>query len=169
MSTLLLAMSAALSTAHAQVPVATSSSAVVTDSGRQGGPLGLGIAVGAPSGLAGRFYVTDGGAIQFSLGGDLGRIGDLALTGDAILLRRPFETGIEDYNVLVHGGAGVNLGVNSFELAGEVLLGVRAVGGITIQVQELPIDISIEMAPTLYLYDAVTWSIDGGLCSRYYF
>ena len=50
-----------------------------------------------------------------------------------------------------------------------VLLGPRLVAGATVNITELPIDLYFETAPTLYVYESLTWSIDGQPGVRYYF
>ena len=46
------------------------------------GSVGIGACIGAPSGLTGKIYLADGFAGQFSVGGDLGEIGDVGVSLD---------------------------------------------------------------------------------------
>jgi hypothetical protein len=167
--TTLLSLLLAATPALAQVPVASPDVKASTTAERQGGNFGLGFAIGAPSGLAGKIWMNPNNGIQFSVGGDLGRVGDLVATVDYTRHFRPFATEDDIYSVPLHFGFGVNLGSNVFELNNTVLLGPRFVAGATVNITELPIDLYFETAPTLYVYESLTWSIDGQLGVRYYF
>jgi len=158
----------AASPVSAQVPVAAPAVQARTTAERQGGTFGLGFAVGAPSGLAGKIWMDPTNAVQFTVGGDLGRVGDLVATVDYTRHFRPFATEDDIYSVPLHVGVGVNLGSNVFELNNTVLLGPRIVAGATVNITELPIDLYFETAPTLYVHEALSWSIDGQLGVRYY-
>jgi len=162
---LLLAASLA---AHAQVPVSSPQPGKAVAQERKGGSLGLGLAVGAPSGLTGKMWLGDWSSLQASFGGDLGRYGDLVATADYVIELRPFSTESDDYSVPLHVGAGFNLSTNPYE-GGAVLMGPRAVFGLSVLVRELPVDLFIEMAPTFYFYEDLTWSVDGQFGTRYYF
>lgn len=156
-------------TAAAQVPVDSTSRGAKMAPERQGGPLGLGIAVGAPTGLTGKYWLGSWSAFQFTAGGDSGEVGDLAATADYVLQFRPFHTGVEDVSVPMHVGGGLNLGGNiDKRTGGRWLLGARAVGGLSVLFRDLPVGIYFETAPTFYLIDDLTWSIDGQIGIRYY-
>ncbi len=152
--------------ALAQSPVAAPTGAAKE---RMGGPFGLGVSVGAPTGLTGKAWLGDKGAVQFTVGGDLGRIGDLAVTADYVYHVRPFVTDAEVYSLPLYFGAGLNLGSNTYELDGSLMVGPRVVTGVSLVLTELPIDFFVEVAPTLYLVESVSWSVDGALGVRYYF
>jgi hypothetical protein len=155
--------------ALAQVPIQAPERGQQVPQERRGGNFGLGIVMGAPTGLAGNVMISDWSSVQFSLGGDLGRIGDLGMTVDYMASFRPFNTETDEYAVPLQLGGGLVLSSNVFERDGEVLLGPRLVGGVLINVKELPIDIFMQVAPTLYLYEYLTWSTDGQFGMRYYF
>ena len=167
--TSLLALLLAAAPAHAQVPVDSPSAKAQTNAERQGGAFGLGFAIGAPSGLAGKIWMNPNHGIQFSVGGDIGRVGDVVATVDYTRHFRPFATEDDIYSVPLHFGVGLNLGSNVFEENNTVLLGPRLIAGATVNITELPIDLFFETAPTLYVYEALTWSFDGQLGVRYYF
>jgi hypothetical protein len=156
-------------TSFAQVPVESADRGAAVEPERQGGPLGLGVAVGAPSGITGKYWLGSWSAVQFSAGGDSGVVGDLAATGDYVFQVRPFQTGEEDVSVPMHLGAGLNFGGNIDErTGGRWLLGVRGVGGLSVLFKDLPVGIYFETAPTFYLIENLTWSIDGQIGIRYY-
>ena len=169
MTLLALALMVGEPVAQAQVPVASPSKKAAVSPGRQGGPFGLGIAVGAPSGIAGKIWMGPDAGIQFAVGGDMGRVGDLVATVDYTRHFRPFATESDIYSVPLHLGVGLNMGSNVFEMQNTVLVGPRFVAGATVNITELPVDLYFETAPTLYVYEEFTWSIDGQLGVRYYF
>ncbi len=140
----------------------------VTDE-REGGPFGLGVAIGAPSGLTGRLWFGDWSAAQFSVGGDLGAFNAAALTADYVVVFRPFEVTDNAYAIPLHIGGGINLDLVSQSGVGTVLLGPRAVFGASLMVPELPIDFYAELAPTIYFVEQIGWSIDGQIGVRQYF
>jgi hypothetical protein len=166
---LLLAALVASLPAQAQVPVSNPSPSASVTKERQGGSFGLGVAVGAPSGLAGKVWFNNNSAMQFNIGGDQGRLGDMVATVDYTFHWRPFNTEGDIYSVPLHFGGGVNLSSNLYELNGDVFVGPRLVAGVTVLLTELPIDLYVEVAPTIYVYESFTWSIDGQLGMRYYF
>ncbi len=156
-------------TALAQVPVDSTARGSAVAPERQGGPLGMGIAVGAPSGLTGKYWLGSWSAFQFSAGGDSGVVGDLAGTADYVLQFRPFRTGVEEVSVPMHLGGGVNLGGNiDKRTGGRWLIGPRFVAGLSVLFRDLPVGVYVESAPTFYLIENVTWSFDGQIGLRYY-
>ena len=136
---------------------------------RQGGPLGLGIAIGAPTGLSGKLWMGDWMALQFSAGGDVGRIGDFAGTVDFVVHSRPFNTATSEYSVPIYFGGGLVMSTNTYEQLGDVMLGPRGTVGMSVLVKELPTELYFETNPTIYLYEEVSWSVDGQIGVRYYF
>ncbi len=172
--TSLLALLLAVGDAHAQVPLPPpdSSSKPARRTGttrRPAGAFGLGVAVGAPAGLTGKIWVGDNQGVQFNVGSDLGALGDLTATFDYTAHFRPFETDDTLYRVPLHIGVGANLSGNAVAPGGPVLFGIRVPAGATVQVTELPVDLFVEAAPTLYLFELFTWSVDGQIGVRYYF
>lgn len=159
-----------IGSAQAQVPVDTPTFGKPVARERQGGDLGLGLGVGAPTGVVGKLWLSDWSAVQLSAGGDLGRIGDLALTADYLVEFRPFQPDSDEYSVPLHIGAGVNVSGNVYEWTGlaNVLMGPRAVMGLSVLVRDLPVDIYVEAAPTFYVYQDLTWSFDGQFGAHYY-
>lgn len=139
----------------------------VTDE-RLGGAFGLGLAVGAPSGLTGKLCFSELHGVQFSAGGDLGLVGDYALTADYVVHLRPFSA--EDgYSVPLHVGAGFNLSGNTAWAPGTFLMGPRAVFGASVLVEDLPLEFFVESAPTFYVWETLSWSFDGQIGTRWFF
>ena len=167
MTSLLLALTL---TANAQTPVdnAMSRSGRVS-SEHTGGRFGLGVGLGAPTGLTGKMWLGDWSAVQFSVGGDIGVFNDVAGVVDYVFQFRPFDTGEPDVSVPLHIGAGVNVGGNLYEnITGVWRIGPRAVIGLSVMMKTLPIDIYVETAPTIYVVDSFGISMDGQIGIRHY-
>lgn len=157
--------------AQAQVPVATNSGPTASgafSTERTGGAFGLGLAVGAPSGLTAKLCFSELHGVQVTAGGDLGIVGDYAFTGDYIVHLRPFQA-TDGYAVPLHVGAGFNLSGNTAWLPGSFLMGPRAVFGATVLVDTLPLELFVEAAPTFYVWEQLSWSFDGQIGTRWFF
>ena len=157
-----------MSQAVAQVPVATPDFGSAVSTERQGGNFGLGVAVGAPAGVTGKLWLGDWSGIQFTAGGDLGRMGDLATTVDYVVHFRPIDTGTDEYSIPLYIGGGFSGSWNWTEMQ-KGYIGPRLVTGLTVLVTSMPIEIYVEMAPTFYILEDLSWSIDGQFGARYYF
>lgn len=136
---------------------------------RRGGPLGLGIAIGAPTGVSGKVWMGDWMGLQFSAGGDLGSIGDFAGTIDYVVHIRPFNTATSEYSVPLYFGGGFVMSTNTQLGNGDIMLGPRGVAGLSVLVKELPTELFFEVAPSFLVYETVSWSMDGQIGVRYYF
>ncbi len=135
---------------------------------RRGGPFGVGMGIGAPTGVTAKVLLGDWMGMQFGAGGDLGRLGDLAVTGDYLFYFRPFDTGTDEYSVPLYLGVGMALSSNSYENAGGIFIGPRITPGASVLVKNLPIELFFEASPTFILYQDVTWTVDGQIGVRYY-
>jgi len=167
MFSLLLSLSLA---ANAQSPVSSNMArSGAVDVEHAGGPLGLGIAVGAPTGIAGKLWIGDWSALAFSFGGALGQYNDIGATGDYLFQFRPFDVGDPEISVPVHMGAGVHIGGNTdANITGRWLVGPRAVVGFSLMKRDMPFDLFMEIAPTLYVIDGAGWSMNGQIGIRHY-
>ena len=131
------------------------------------GSMGFGVAVGSPNGFSGKLRLTDGQAMQFSIGGRSGVLGELAISSDFVQHLPPVNDTEDGYSVPLYFGGGVSVGANTN--SGEVLLGPRAVGGVAIYAEGMPLDIYIELAPSVILLPYLSWMVDGQIGARYYF
>jgi hypothetical protein len=140
-----------LGTAHASIP----------------GSIGLGVSVGSPNGLAGKLRLGEGQGLQFSIGGRAGLLGELAISSDFVQELPPVNNPEDGYSLPLYFGGGVSVGANTN--SGEVRLGPRAVGGVAIYADGVPLDIFIELSPTLIVLPYLSWTVDGQIGARYYF
>jgi hypothetical protein len=135
------------------------------------GSIGFGACIGAPSGITGKIYVAAGLATQFSLGGDLGQIGDVGLTLDVVQHLPSLNDPVEGYSVPVYLGAGVTASSQVAETT-KTYIGLRGVLGLLVTADGLPVEVYIETAPTVYVLGSsisFSWGVDGQLGFRYYF
>ena len=168
-SALLLAFLVPLESARAQVPIDGSFSGATTTRERLGGDFGLGGCLGTPTGISGKLWLGTDNAVQFSLGGDWGQFRDIAATADFLVHFRPINVEGDDFALPLYAGGGVKTDVNWSDPGGQLLLGPRVVLGGTVLVPTLPVDLFLEIAPTVYVYDTPGWSMDGQIGARYYF
>ncbi len=157
-----------LATANAQVPIEVPTGPVFTTQERTGGAFGLGVAIGAPTGVHGRLWLGQFSAVQFSAGGDNGKQRSISATLDYIFRLHSFQQADGEYTIPIYAGAGARFGT---EIWGQLELsfGPRAVGGVAVFVKDMPLDFYFEVAPAIYVVEQAGWSIDGQIGAHYYF
>lgn len=140
-------------------------------------PFGLGIIIGEPTGISAKYWTSPTNAFDFALGWGWGgdRIGGRYkgyYTGGPRVhfhmdyLWHSFEAIRSEERFPLYYGIGgrINTGAgynSSFA--------VRGVIGIAWMPRNTPVDIFIELAPSLQLTSETGFAIDGGLGARYYF
>jgi len=133
----------------------------------QHGEIGIGLLVGAPTGVTGKCLLNDGeNAVQAFLGGGFGGI---TIGGDYLYYSNAFDH--PDFPFYVGPGAFVGpsaLGGPKYDRAGTLGLGVRGVFGVSYFFPTKPFEISFELGPVLYLSPVVDMGIGGGLAFRFY-
>lgn len=136
---------------------------------------GLGIMVGAPTAISGKYYLSADTAIDFGLGviRGFGRRNGLHLHADflwhpATLVSAepfvmPFYLGL--------GGRIADFDRRNDEFDDELNLGVRAPLGLMLDFNNVPLDIFFELALVIDFigYDGVDADFNGALGVRYYF
>ena len=129
----------------------------------QGTGFGLGLIVGAPTGLSMKYKVSEGFAVDGALG--LGFIGgnDVVLHVDALweLDLKSWPSGQLDIYLGIGGKTGSK--------KKDFLLGMRAPLGAAFNFRELPFDVFVEVAAGLWILEDVSLHADGALGGRYYF
>ena len=163
LSTLLL-----VSATHAQVPIEVPTGPVFSTQERMGGAFGLGLAIGAPTGVHGRLWLGQFSAIQFSAGGDNGVARSLSTSLDYIVRLHSFSGEDGEYTIPIYVGAGARFETEVWGSL-ELSFGPRAVGGIAVFVKDMPLDFFFEIAPAVYVVENPGWSVDGQIGAHYYF
>jgi hypothetical protein len=167
-SAFLFAVLLPVESATAQVPLDGAYGATTTRE-RLGGDFGLGGCLGTPTGLSGKLWLGSENAVQFSFGGDWGQFKDVAGTFDFLVHFRPINVEGDDFALPVYAGGGIKAEVDWSQPGGDLFMGPRVVLGGTVLVPTLPVDIFIEIAPTIYVYEFFGWAMDGQIGARYYF
>ena len=159
----------------AALAVAAAPARADTDDGTGGvdkGALGVGIILGEPTGITGKLYLQDDRAIQAAVGSAF-MGGGLQLHADYVF--HPYILQSRPSFVLpVYVGPGVRLidytnGRDDSSFA----IGVRAVGGLLFDFQEVPLDAFFEVAGVLeYEFkdgEGAGLALNAGAGVRYYF
>ena len=146
-----------------------------------GGPFGLGVIVGDPTGLTGKYWFTEQHTLDFHLGWDFthdsfGIYADYLFHFLYINQSRPRVAGMPLYV-----GGGLVLGFDDdghhhhhhnghdHDHDSEVFLGLRVPFGIAFLFNRVPFEVFIELAPSVHLSDDAHFDLDGGGGFRYYF
>lgn len=137
--------------------------------------LGLGLHLGWPVGLAGKYTLTTGQAVQFGIG--VGGHSWLGANVDYIFT--PVSIPVSDVGSLgfylgggLFGGFGVAPGLklgDSFFSGLPVVLGAEVPIGVVWNFQQLPVDIFLEVAPGLAILPGPNFSGRGAVGFRFFF
>ena len=133
---------------------------------RQG--FGLGVILGEPMGLTGKFFISRHHGLQFHAAWDFtdsafDLIVDYAYHADLFVL----DTATVE--LPLYFGGGLKLGNEVGQVTARVFLGIRAVIGVAAQFTELPLEVFAEFAPVLRVTPVTGFDVDGGAGVRYYF
>lgn len=154
---------AGLVVAHGQSLEFDRGSAALAESGR----FGLGLGGGTLSnGVSGKLYLSDRLAAQALVGWWLGA--GFSVGADLIYERAFFQSA--DLTLNLYGGAGPALGVFTVETPA-TLAAVAAVGGAGLHLVNVPVEVAIELRPTVLIGDNF-WNgfyFGAGGAVRYYF
>lgn len=126
--------------------------------------IGLGAAIGNPTGLNGKYWLDDNKAFDGGLGFSLGRHTNFSLHSD-YLLHSKNAFYFNDVNALdLYYGLGARM-----EFSNEIELGVRAPVGLAHQVENQNADVFGEVAPILNLVGGIGLEFHVLIGARYYF
>lgn len=124
---------------------------------------GLGVMLGEPSGISGKYYLNETNAIDFGLGYSIATEGKLNIHIDYLHHKEGvFNT---DQRLILHYGFGAKIKTYS----GDDAFGVRGVVGITWTQDDLPFDAFIEIAPVFILLPSTELELDASIGARFYF
>ena len=126
---------------------------------------GLGIIVGEPTGISGKYWLDQTKAVDFALGyGLLGDKSRLSLHFD--YLYHTDRNLIENLNMPIYYGFGLRIRTHSEEKGS---LGVRGVIGILENLENYPVELFFEIAPVFQLLPETKLKLDAAIGGRYYF
>jgi hypothetical protein len=137
---------------------------------------GLGVILGEPTGISAKLWTSSDNALDFGLGWSIGgdRIGNYKGNYDGgsrvhfhmDYLWHSFDAiHSSDRFPLYYGfGGRVNTGAGY-----DASLAIRGVFGIAWMPRKTPIDVFVELVPSMQLTSSTGFAIDAGLGARYYF
>lgn len=143
----------------------------------EGGPFGLGLIIGSPTGLSLKYYLGESGqAIDGAVG--LAFVGASGIHVHADYLWHPFIlTSDPSFTLPMHVGVGARIldrnGGRGHD--DNLRVGLRAPVGITFDFKDVPLDVFAEVALVLDFHgdegsgDHVSLDLNGGVGVRYYF
>jgi hypothetical protein len=148
----------------------------------KGGPFGLGIIGGNPTGITGKYFFGSEDAIDFHLGiGGWGRRNrDIGIYVDYL---RHFDLGVRNsvMSMAFYAGIGGDIIFTDNGYCGKfnckdyrdgdgtVWLAARAPLGINMMFQKVPLELFLEIIPALYIIQYISFDIDLALGLRFYF
>lgn len=137
-------------------------------------PFGLGIQLGTPSGLTGKYYLGSRvSAISFAVGGAYGDV-----LYDSFFAHATYELHFEELTA----GSGVaipwRIGIGGWLASGDywvygpgrdLILGARVPIGLDFDLEEAPVQFYVEVAFSMSVFPGIGAGLDAGLGVRYYF
>lgn len=130
-----------------------------------GGPFGLGIILGEPTGISGKYFLSSrnaiDGAVAWSLDGD----NDLHLQGD-YLYHWYGKISVDKGRAPVYAGFGGRI---RFRESGDDRVGVRFPVGVGYEFTDAPFDVFLELVPMLDLAPDTDFDLEGAIGGRFYF
>jgi hypothetical protein len=124
---------------------------------------GLGVILGEPTGLSGKYWTSSNNAIDAGMAWSFRKAGFFHVHAD-YLWHFPLQTETSE-RFTFYTGVGGRLGVVSHD----ALLGIRIVGGFAYWPKNTPLDIFVEIAPVVDLAPATELSANGGIGIRFFF
>ncbi|MBF8296296.1 MAG: hypothetical protein HW389_2841 [Bacteroidetes bacterium] len=128
--------------------------------------VGIGVVLGAPTGFTVKYWESQRVAYQGSIGGMFH--GGLMIAGDYLVQ----QNALRNQQVPFYYGAGMFLGDAGFGgpdySHGKLALGVRAAFGLDYAPREHPIDVAIELGPSLLLTPVVGMGVQLSVSFRFY-
>ena len=127
--------------------------------------LGVGIILGEPTGLSGKYWLSNKTAVDGGLAWSFVKGSSLHIHGD--YLWHVFDAlKAEDETIPLYFGIGGRIKLGDKE-TGRV--GVRIAGGVDFMVYSVPLDIFLELAPIMDLVPATQSGLNGGIGARFFF
>jgi len=126
------------------------------------GPLGLGLVLGNPTGISGKYWLDSRTSLDGLLGLDLGIQGDLTIGIDWTRHWTNF-TPVQEGRFLLGAGVGPLLSMGR-----KPDMGVRVKGLADYEFEEAPLALFLEVAPGVMVFDP-GFTITGGIGARWYF
>ena len=127
------------------------------------GNFGLGLILGEPTGLSVKVWQSDYVAYDAALAWSFGEKGNVHIHIDYLLHNYKIIRTENSYTPIYYGIGG------RIQTKDETALGVRIPVGINFRSRRIPIDIFLEIVPTLNIIPKTDFDLEGGIGARYYF
>jgi len=124
---------------------------------------GIGAIFGSPTGVSAKLWINETNAIDGSAAWSFYNTGYFAI--NANYLWHKFDLiRVDSGKLPLYFGIGAKIGISEF-----FHIGVRAPVGLDYMFSEIPLDVFVEIAPSLMLSPATSFQLDGGIGVRYFF
>jgi hypothetical protein len=171
-------MKRAISTAVALLSLALAAASFAEEKGKGGsdyasaayaprGPLGLGLYLGKPAGVTGKYFFDDYSAIAATLAFDFWENSFNLQADYQFHFRKILMVGKEE--IIPYLGVGGYFGISSAVPDDILWAGARFPLGASYQMRTFPLEIGFEVVPSYEFLPASRFILNGGLTLRYYF
>lgn len=144
------------------------STIVKAEYGPEGKQFGLGVYLGEPTGVTGKFYFAE--KISFQGIGSWSFYDEgVTLVGDVLFDVYDLSQGNSDYSLPVYVGVGAKLALNNKNSNDDSTFGAHFPVGIAWHSMNVPIEIAFELTPGMDVSPATEFDMGGGIAFRFYF
>ena len=126
------------------------------------GRTGLGLMIGEPTGISFKHWTSDRNAFDAGFAWSLGQYDSIHLHGDYLWHNFSALGNVEEGELPFYYGVGARVAFNDKE----AVIGARVPVGISYIFEDAPLDLFLEVAPTLNLIPATDFDINGALGIR---
>lgn len=131
----------------------------------QGKGFGVGVVLGEPTGLSGKYWLENGNALDFGLGYSFSSSNSrVNLHADYLVHNYGAIKSAEKFVLFYGGGARIKTSDNE-----SASLGIRGVIGIDWFIKNDPIDVFMEVAPIFDIAPSTSFDLDAGIGVRFFF
>jgi hypothetical protein len=127
---------------------------------------GIGIILGEPSGLSGKYWLNNTNALDFELGFSFTNFNNSRIQLNCDYLWNNYDLFKTSEKLIIYYGPGIKILTGG---SNDAKLGVRGVAGVGWFIKDAPLDVFFEAAPVVYMIPGTILKIDGGIGARYYF
>jgi hypothetical protein len=124
---------------------------------------GLGIILGEPTGISGKYWLSPSTAIDGAAAWNFGSGGYLHIHGDYLIHNYDIFK-VQEGKLPLYFGIGGRIGFSS-----ETVVGLRGVVGVAYQFSGAPVDAFLEIAPIMDLVPGTSFHVNGGIGARFFF
>jgi hypothetical protein len=126
---------------------------------------GIGIILGEPSGLSGKYWLNNTNALDFGLGFSFTSFNNSRIQLNCDYLWNNYNLFKTTEKLIIYYGPGIKLLTGG---SNDAKLGVRGVAGVGWFMKDAPLDVFFEVAPVVYLIPGTIFKVDGEIGARYF-